>query len=332
MRDIKKRSGFLCLILLLTACFGLCGAEESAPKPTDVSFVLHVITPAPGSEAQTIVFQDAVRVSTSAEYVDLGNVKVQSIGSLIRFLQKLPNLKKVDMFATPVYAGDIKQLTEALPNVEFGWTMCIDCNNPHHSDRNKHLIRTDATAFSTLHNSQCRAHSSQDFEILKYCKNLLALDIGHNAVTSLDFLQYLPKLRVLIIGRNAVTDLSPIKNCPDLEYLEAFSNQIRSVEPLLSCSHLMDLNIPNNKIKDPELLARMTSLKRLWAFNYGWSSVLNQDKVPFEIKNLLKKALPDTVINWYSGGTDGWREPHKHSYVIKEMFDTGVYIPFEDSY
>ena len=176
------------------------------------------------SEGDTVTFQKKVTVQSSAEYVDLGDVKAKSIDDLIKFLHKLPNLQKADMFATPVYAKDINKLVRAFPEVEFGWTMCIACNNPAHRERNVHKIRTDATAFSTFHNNQCSRHSSADFEILKYCKNMMALDIGHNAVTSLDFLRYMPKLRVLIIGRNYVKDLSPLASCPDLEYLEAFTN------------------------------------------------------------------------------------------------------------
>ncbi len=297
-----------------------------------VMLLLAVLCPSAPAETAALTFQNAVTAAADAEYVDLGGVKADTIGGLIGFLQKLPNLKKVDMFATPVYAKQIRQLTQALPQVEFGWTMCIECRNPHHPEITRHLIRTDATAFSTLHNSQCTQHTSEDFEILKYCKNLLALDIGHNAVTGLDFLRYLPKLRVLIIGRNSVTDLSPIRNCPDLEYLEAFTNRIESVEPLLSCPHLMDLNIPNNRIKDPELFAQMTSLKRLWAFNYAWAYEMDVDRVPAAVKTLIRNALPDTRINWYAAGTDEWRTPHEHYAVIREMFNTGVYIPFRDSY
>ena len=299
--------------------------------------LLALLCPALGAaEGDTLTFQDKITVDSQAEYVDLKNVKAKSLDSLIKFLQKLPNLKKVDMFATPVYAKDIDKLVKAFPEVEFGWTMCIDCNNPHHKDRSVHKIRTDATAFSTLHNNQCTRHTSKDFEILKYCKNMMALDIGHNAVTTLDFLRYMPKLRVLIIGRNGVTDLSPLASCPDLEYLEAFTNKIESVEPLLSCPHLIDLNIPNNCVKDPELFAQMTSLKRLWAFNCSYPNELSKDKMPAKLKTMLKKALPKCKINWYSGGTNEWRgtrPEHPHYLVIYEMFNKKhAYIPFADSY
>jgi hypothetical protein len=283
-------------------------------------------------EGNTVVFQGQVEVSADAEYVDLGDVKAKSMDDLIAFLEKLPNLKKVDMFETYLYARDVETLAQRFPDVEFGWTMLINCKNPNHPERKYHMIRTDATAFSTLHNNQCTMHTSEDFAILKYCKNLVALDIGHNAVTTLDFLAAMPKLRVLIIGRNQVKDLSPLKNCPDLEYLEAFTNQIESVEPLLSCPYLMDLNIPNNCVKDPELFCQMTFLKRLWIFNYASPRDFNKDTMPQKTKSAIKQALPGCRINTYSSGTGEWRMNTKHYQVISDMFTTGAYIPFEDSH
>lgn len=275
-------------------------------------------------------FREILDEDPKAEYVNFSDTVIDSLDDFIAIAQKMPNLKKVDMFATPVNADQIAQLEAALPDVKFGWTMTIACSNPAHPERKFHYIRTDATAFSTLHNSRCRVHSSEDFAILKYCENLLGLDIGHNKVDDLSFLEYLPKLRVLIIGRNNITDLSPIRSCPDLEYLEAFTNSIESVEPLLSCPRLMDLNIPNNRIKDPELFAQMTSLRRLWAFNYAWRTT-NRNYVPEDIKKLVKEALPDCVVNFRNSGTNGWRENTDHYAVIYEMFNTGVYVPFAES-
>lgn len=283
-------------------------------------------------EENAVVFQGALRVEKNAEYVDLGDIKARSIDSLIDFLAQLPKLKKVDMFETYLYAADVERLARRFPEVEFGWTMLIDCRNPRHPERLYHMIRTDATMFSTLHNNQCTNHTSEDFEILKYCKNLLFLDIGHNAVTTLDFLSAMPKLRVLIIGRNQIKDLSPLKSCPDLEYLEAFTNQIESVEPLLSCPYLMDLNVPNNCIKDPELFARMTSLKRLWMFNYCYPREFGKDKVGQQIKTATAKALPNCRVNTFSGGTSEWRGSNKHYQVIQAMYAANAYIPFEDSH
>ena len=264
--------------------------------------------------------------AVTAKKINLGATKVTDLKKFEAFLDKLPDLKVCNMFKTTMTKDWAEKLTKRYPQVEFGWTFRIKCSN-----KPTHVIRTDATAFSTLHNNRSMMHTSEDFEVLKYCKRLRAVDIGHNAVTDLSFLSGLTRLRVLIIGRNKVKDLSPLKNCPELEYLEAFTNQISSVKPLLSCPHLMDLNIPNNRVQDPELFAKMTSLKRLWAFNYAWSD-LHTNRVPQDIRGKVKKALPKCKINWTSSGTNGWRENTKHYDVIVEMFQTGTYIPFHDSY
>lgn len=260
----------------------------------------------------------------SSEYVELKDDKID-IDELITFLKQFPELKKADMFETPVDRAKIDALTEALPDVTFGWTMTVPCTNPAHPERKAHYIRTDAEVFSTLHNNRCTLHTDEDLSILKYCTNMLALDIGHNALTDLSFIACMPRLRVLIIGRNKITDLTPLENCPDLEYLEAFTNDIASVEPLLKCTHLMYLNIPNNKVQDPELFAQMTWLKKLWAFNY-FTKDLNNDRVPGNIKQLVRESLPDCRVNWSSSGNGGGFKDD----MIVEMFDTGVYIPFAD--
>ena len=132
---------------------------------------------------------------------------------------------------------------------------------------------------------------------------------------------------------------SPLQNCLKLEYLEAYTNRIESIAPLLSCTRLMDLNIPNNRVKDPELLAQMPSLRRLWAFNYAWSS-LNENKVEISLRAMIATALPQCETDWQNSGTGGkWRtadgsEKGKrvpHYEVIYQMFQSGEYIPFAES-
>lgn len=288
-----------------------------------------LLLPAAGMAAAKKVTFGAVTVSADAVKVNLGKQKVTSLTELYKFLDQLPQLQKFDMYQTNMTKAWAEKLTKRYPQVEFGWTFRIPCSN-----KPTHVIRTDATAFSTLHNNQSKLHTTEELEVLKYCRHLKAVDIGHNAVTSLKFLESLPELRVLIIGRNQVTDLTPLKKCTKLEYLEAFSNQIESIKPLLSCTHLMDLNVPNNRIKDPQLFAKMKSLKRLWAYNYAWRD-MSRSYVPSSIKTLVKKNLPKCTVNWTQAGVQNgkgtWRD-HAHYDVIAEMFQSGKYIPFADSY
>ncbi len=191
---------------------------------------------------------------TSASELDLGALNVH-MSELIRFLDQFTNLHKCDMYSIPVTAAQIRTLVERYPEVEFGWTIRIG----------DHTVRTDQTAFSTLHEGgEENLHNATDFSVLKYCKQLQALDIGHNGVRDLSFLYDLPNLKVLILACNRIVDITPIASLKNLEYLELFSNRINDLTPLTSLHHLMDLNIGYNSVTDYEPLQKMTWLQRLW--------------------------------------------------------------------
>ena len=167
--------------------------------------------------------------------------------------------------------------------------------------------------------------------MLRYCKNLKALDIGHNAVDDLSWLQELPDLRVLIVAINRLTDISPLAGLKKLEYLEIFNNQITDISPLKGLTHLMDLNIGFNRIADFSPLYEMKNLQRLWVHKAenrnGKGNGISESVVA-----ALTKNLPKCQINFTSMPTlGGWRE-HPHFYVIKEMFQGSEYIPFSDSF
>ena len=136
--------------------------------------LLLAVLSALAEEAETVTFSK-LTVPADAEYVDLGKITVTSTEAykkFYEFLGKLPNLKRVDMYATRIPRRRIDELVEKFPEVEFGWTMAVG----------NHDVRTDAVAFTTAHSDRSGRHKSEDFEVLKYCKGLLALDLGHNAV------------------------------------------------------------------------------------------------------------------------------------------------------
>ena len=255
-----------------------------------------------------------------AEYIDLGSQRVVSWDSFYAFLHKFPKLKKVDMFATEVYRTKINEIRSEFPDIEFGWTMRIS----------EHSIRTDQTAFSTLHNNKSTPHYSVDFSILRYCTKLLALDIGHNLVEDISFLHYLPQLRVLILACNInLRDITPIRELVDLEYLELFKNDIHDLSPLAGLTELRDLNICFNRVQDYEPLKGLHKLERLWLFN---SNNYSDDiPVPYNIVAGLRQALPNCQVDAVSYSTlGGWRE-HERYDIINKMFDEGYYIPFRFS-
>ena len=267
---------------------------------------------------ETITFQGKIQVRTDAEYIDMGKTRVEDMDAFITFLRKLPNLKKVDMFATNMYTKDIDKLAIACPDIEFGWTMRIG----------DHWVRTDVTAFSTLHNNSSDMHSEKHFKYLKYCKNLVALDIGHNAVRDLSFLYDLPNLKVLILACNIeLKDITPVGSLKELQYLELFKNRINDISCLANCTNLIDLNICFNNIKDWTPLHGLDKLERLWLYNSNnWSDEYPVDR---EVVKALKENLPDCHVDSTSYSTlGGWRE-HDRYYVIYHMFKYGEYIPFD---
>lgn len=264
---------------------------------------------------EEISFHD-LSFSTDASSIDLGDLSL-SMKELTAFLDQFPALTHVDMFGTKVQKPDIELLTERYPNVTFGWTIHI------FGKKGGHDVRTDQTAFSTLH-GDCYSHYSNQLDVLRYCTQLRALDIGHNLVKDLSFLSDLKELRVLILACNCVEDISVLGELDKLEYLELFTNTIRDFSPLGNLTHLLDLNLTYNKPRDVDVLYTMPFLKRLWV-----GHCFKFDK---ESLAALHEALPDTEIVTKGEPTqNGWRK-HPHYDVLHEMFAKGVYIPFEDSW
>ena len=270
----------------------------------------------------------AIAEENETDYASVTYLNLDQTGKKLYYksvkpiLEKYPNLQKVDMFSIPVTRRQIEELVALYPDVEFGWTMKLG---------DDHLVRTDATAFSTLHFSGTKGHGTKELSMLRYCKNLKALDIGHNAVDDLSWLEELPDLRVLIVAINRLTDITPLASLKKLEYLEMFNNQVTDLTPLKGLTHLMDLNIGFNRISDFSPLYEMKWLQRLWVHKAenrgGKGNGISQDVV-----DKLIKKLPDCQINYTSMPTlGGWRE-HPHYFVIKEMFAGSEYIPFTDSF
>lgn len=304
IRPLFRRFLTGALLMLVFILSGSAATEEERPLSGSVTF-------------------GSLTVSSNATHIDLGDQVVRDYDSFCDFLDRLPNLEWCDMFATKIRRKNIDLLAERYPDILFGWTMVIPA-----SDHSQHLLRTDATAFSTLHNSSVSHHTSADFEILKYCPDLLALDIGHNDVDDLSFLSCLPKLRVLIVACCQVSDITPIAQLKDLQYLELFKNDIHDISALSGLTELIDLNICFNRIKDWTPLTGLNKLQRLWLYNSNNYS--EEVPVPKAVVEELRSALQDCCVDSVSYSTlGGWRE-HERYDIVSKMFKTGQYIPFSE--
>lgn len=279
---------------------------------------------------------EGVTVPDDAVCVDFGDTPVRDLTALAAFLEELPNVTRVDMYANEMRKADCDALAERFPQIRWGWTLVIQARD------HRHLIRTDADAFSTLHNNKSTQHNSEDFAILKYCWNLKALDIGHNNATDIEWIRSLTELRVLIIACNHVEDISPLADLRKLEYAELFNNRIEDLTPLAGLTRLLDLNICFNRVHDWSPIMGLTQLQRLWCYRSGW--YWRNVEIPKDVVRSLKAALPNTQVDSTHYSTAGtWRylygdHMHPHYEVITHIFGadhlhpgTG-YEPFADSW
>ena len=258
--------------------------------------------------AQTL---SGVPVPTGATEIDLGKTKVTSMQTFVEELAQLPTLAKVDMYETRVTKAQMAMLTERFPDVRFGWTLHFG----------SWRVRTDVTAFSTLNNTHSKAYGSKVFEVLQYCRDLRALDLGHNMVSDISFLSELKHLKILILADNSVKDITPLAALTELEYVEMFRNHLTDITPLASLPNLRDVNLCRNfSIKDASALLACTRLERVWLAHCG---------IPDAQQAELRKAFPDAAFNFtvYSSTAGGWRE-HSRYFDVVQMFKTRVYQPW----
>lgn len=254
--------------------------------------------------------------STQAEELDFNSRKIRDYDQFFETIMLFHALSKVEMCDCGLSNEQMEELRDAYPNTKFIWRIHLG----------KWSLRTDAVAFSVLITDYTHKRmTSQDIEVLKYCTDLQALDLGHQAITDLSVIgEYLTDLRILILADNRITDLSPLANLPHLHYLEFFVNQVKDLTPLAQCRELVDLNISYNRgISDITPLLDLPVLERLW---------LESVSVSQADVDLLRETYPDAVIvNKGSGSVDqGWRK-HARYFAMIDMYHKKDYISEEFS-
>lgn len=251
------------------------------------------------------------KVKKDIEVLDLGRTKVSRFNVLIEELAQLPKLQKVDLFHSRPTEKQAFALTAAYPDIRFGMTLTIAGFH----------CRTDDVIFS-MHRRGEPLYKSAAFNQLALCPDMLALDLGHNRITDLDFLKLTPKVKYLILADNQIKDLSGLTHLKDLQYLELFMNKLTDISPLAELGELVDLNIAFNEIADLSPLYGLTKLERIWLSRNG----LSQEQI-----NALQETLPDAVINNTArlATQEGWRQ-HPRFFAMRHTFDRSEFIPFDD--
>lgn len=233
-----------------------------------------------------------------------------------RIMACLPRVRHVVMYSAPYSLEHMEELLALYPDVTFEWTLRF----------NGIKLRNTATAYSTLKGRQEPRYTAEDLApLVKYCPDLLGLDVGHNNVSDLSFLTNWPHLRWLIDidAKVPVTDLSPLAGLDELEYVELFMQNITDISPLANKTHLLDLNLCYNDITDLSPLYTCTNLERLHISHNPHLTQAEVDK--------LQAALPDCVIETETKQSTGagWRL-HPRYFIMFEGFTNGEYIPFNE--
>ena len=228
--------------------------------------------------------------------LDLREYKVPDAAAFSDMLVLFPNLTRLDMCGTGPSDEEMATMRARYPAIKFiwytrvyNWVIRTDIKGFSCGQRRKFpdgMGWYDASSFSY------RRIRSEHFENLKYCTDLIALDIGHSVhVGDINFLTELPKLKILDISLCDLTDVSPLAYQTELEFLEMTYNYVTDISPLANMKKLKYLNLNNNNLTGYDALLELPLLERLWISCSG----LSDEQLETMIETLTAK-LPNLVI------------------------------------
>ena len=229
-------------------------------------------------------------VSVDTVELDLSGIVVEDVTRIEEKLGYLPRLETVIMCDCGVSNEEMDALNRRHEKIRFLWNITL---GPYIT------VRTDLKAFISRP-YKCYLNDEWAYN-LRYCTEMVCLDLGHNNITHCEFVAFMPDLKYLILADTEVSDLTPLTGLENLIFLEVFLTPVTDYSPLATLTALEDLNICYTQGKDGAPLMQMTWLKRLW-----WSSC----RMSKEDRSLLRETLSNTeiVMNQYSSTGGGWRK------------------------
>ena len=265
-----------------------------------------------------MVSLDGIEYDSRTEEIDISNGVIDDLEVFCSEVKAFSGLNKLIMCDTNLSNEQMEYLMNQVPAVKFVWNVTLGL----------WTIRTDTVAFSTLKDGSITYRlTNEDCQVLKYCTDMYALDLGHNFVTDISFLQYMPDLKILIlvddrmVGEDGywdesmgyIQDLSYLKYVPKLVYLEFFVGSVQDLSFLQYLPNLVDLNISYNPISDVTWLLNLPKLQRLF---------LEHTNLTEEDYALLQATYPNAQVVYYGEGSvdQGWRT-HERYYAMKDMYD-----------
>lgn len=237
-----------------------------------------------------------ITVNTLDEFIDLSGIKMASAEEIDAIMPHFYNLKQIDMVNCGLKNTVMDALNKRYPDTKIVWVVDV-CGVP---------LRTDAKHFMPVQYHCGGASGSQCYN-LRYCTDMLVVDLGHYGTNNVDFVEYMPNLKCLLICEAFVQDLTGIGNCTSLEYIELQMSQVSDFWPLTNLTNLKDLNLADVPWADITPLTQMTWLDRLW---------FSKNDLGPTGRAALRTALPNTMVVFYSTGhtTSGFRYTPSYYY------------------
>jgi len=227
--------------------------------------------------------------ASSAQELDLSAVKITSLEELDQALAYFPDKKLVflgecglDNEALAAYREQVRDWYKLV------WT--VSCGS-------KLKTRTDATTFMPVREYVYYFNDEEAYN-LRYCEDMVVIDIGHMSIHNIDFVEFMPNLEYLILAHTQLNYIEPIRHCKKLKFLELDWSPIRDLSPLKDCTALEDVNL-GKIFADFAPIGEMTWLKNLWMV--GCSS---------GARYRMTEALPNTKVMVTGAATvaNGWRD------------------------
>ena len=260
-----------------------------------------------GVEMDYVIRLFGFTFTADAEEIDISGSYVDDLDEVRAAVSLMPNLKKVVMSDCGISDAEMDALDLEYENIRFVWTVYFSI----------YALRTDATFFCAADvpflNYDAPVLNDAQLYPIRYCRDMIALDLGHMWIEDLSFLYNMPHLQYLLLVGGRFHDITPIGSLEDLKYLEIFQTNPWDISPLVNCKKLEQLNMCYCFGFDLSPLKEMKQLKRLWYAGLG----------PIRGAELIE-ALPDTYVycpyedpQGSTGG--GWREDEAY-YEMRDQF------------
>lgn len=252
-------------------------------------------------EQDEVLYQFAVNATSP-----LPDMTADTAGLLTRLEQELayfPNVTEVvmcgvllDNEAMAAFRETHREDFKVIWNVQCGNKVVLRTDSPY-------LMPTKYHVYYFL---------DSDAVNLKYCEDMICIDLGHMAVSKIDFVANMPNLQYLVLAHTQVQRIDALASCKKLKFLELDWSPIKDNSPLKECTALEDLNM-GQTFADFTPVGEMTWLKNLWMVGCSRGAAYR-----------MSVALPDThmVVSGSATVANGWRDLPNY-YAMRDIM--GMY-------